>query len=81
VILPQGTPLLGDVLVEAALVKRDRFEAALAGYRPDRDGRIGDYLVRANVVSREAIETVVLRQRQPQVAPPVTPVIPASEIA
>jgi adsorption protein B len=76
--LPQGTPLLGDVLVEAALVRRDRFEAALAGYQPERDGRIGDYLVRANVVSREAIESAASRQRQPLA---VTPVIIASEIA
>jgi len=79
--LPQGTPLLGDVLVEAALIKRDRFEAALSGYRPDRDGRIGDYLVRANVVSREAIESAATRQRQPPAVTPVVPVTTASELA
>jgi adsorption protein B len=76
--LPDGAPLLGDLLVESNLVSRDQFEASLTDYRPDRDGRIGDYLVRKGVVSRDAIEHAVSEQRRPRAS---TPAPIASEAA
>ena len=49
-------PLLGDILLEMELVQRDSLTAMLARYHPDRDGRIGDFLVAEGVVTREAIQ-------------------------
>jgi adsorption protein B len=48
-------PLLGDVLVEHGLIARQDFEQALAGYRSDTDGLIGEYLVSCGVLSRDAL--------------------------
>ncbi|MBC7437819.1 MAG: glycosyl transferase family protein, partial [Bdellovibrionales bacterium] len=36
-----GVPLLGDMLIEQGLLKRDVFDAAMKTYRPDRHGRVG----------------------------------------
>jgi bacteriophage N4 adsorption protein B len=60
----RGVPLIGDLLVEAGDVHREVFEAALHDYRPDRDGRIGDYMVARTVISPHALSTAVARQRQ-----------------
>jgi adsorption protein B len=49
-------PLLGDILLEMELVQRDALAATLARYHPDRDGRIGDFLVAQGVVTREAVQ-------------------------
>ena len=38
-----NVPLLGDLLVEMRLIDHARFEIALDAYKPQRDGRIGDY--------------------------------------
>ena len=57
-----GVPLLGDMLIEQGLLKREVFEAAMENYRPDRHGRVGDYLVRCEVIPREVIERVVTQQ-------------------
>ena len=51
----RGVPLIGDLLIEMGLVTRAAFEAALTSYRPDRDGRIGDYMVARHVISRDAL--------------------------
>ena len=51
----ERVPLLGDLLVEHGLITRQDFEEALAGYRSDADGLIGEYLVRCGVLSREAL--------------------------
>ncbi len=56
-------PLLGDILIEMALIDRVQFEMALTEYRPQRDGRIGDYLVAQGVVSPSNIERAVQEQR------------------
>jgi len=57
-------PLLGDLLVDAGDVHREVFEAALHDYRPERDGRIGDYMVARAVISPHALSSAVGRQRQ-----------------
>ncbi|MES2972732.1 MAG: glycosyl transferase family protein [Pseudomonadota bacterium] len=57
-----GVPLLGDMLIEQGLLRRDLFEDAMETYRPDRHGRIGDYLVERGVILREVIERVVEQQ-------------------
>jgi len=58
-----GVPLIGDLLIERGLVKRDAFEAAMEAYRPSEHGRIGDHLVDSGVIDRNAIERVVEEQR------------------
>lgn len=58
-----GVPLLGDMLIEQGLLKRKVFEEAMETYRPDRHGRVGDYLVRCEVIRRDVIERVVAQQK------------------
>jgi adsorption protein B len=58
-----GVPLIGDLLIERGLVKRDAFEAAMEAYRPSEHGRIGDHLVDSGVIERNVIERVVEEQR------------------
>jgi bacteriophage N4 adsorption protein B len=60
--VPTG-PLLGDMLIERGLLRRDQFEGAMMEYKPDRHGRIGDYLVERGVIAREMLEQVVQEQR------------------
>jgi adsorption protein B len=60
--VPTG-PLLGDMLIERGLLRRDEFEGAMQDYRPDQHGRIGDYLVQRGVIAREMLEQVVQEQR------------------
>ncbi|MRW82855.1 glycosyl transferase family protein [Pseudoduganella sp. FT26W] len=79
--LSGATPLLGDILIEAALISRAAFDAALTQYRPDRDGRIGDYLVRIGVVSHDAIDYALEQQRRRQAAAAVTGALNPSETA
>ncbi len=62
--LPGDAPLLGDLLVELGLVGQAGFERAMAAYRPQRHGRIGEYLVREGVASHEAIAQAVDEQRR-----------------
>lgn len=46
-------------------MQREAFEAAMEHYRPDMDGRIGEYLVRCGIVTPEALaETVREQQRR-----------------
>lgn len=59
-----GVPLLGDLLIERGLVRRDAFDAAMDAYRPEEHGRIGDYLVESGVIERHVIEQVVEEQRR-----------------
>jgi adsorption protein B len=61
-----GVPLLGDTLIAQGLLKRDVFETAMRTYRPDKHGRVGDYLVERGVILRADIERVVIQQRQLQ---------------
>lgn len=61
----QRVPLLGDILVEHGLIARQDFENALAGYRSDTEGLIGEYLVRCGVLSPEAlVRALALRNEQ-----------------
>jgi adsorption protein B len=60
--VPTG-PLLGDMLIERGLVRREQFEGAMQEYKPDQHGRIGDYLVERGVIAREMLEQVVQEQR------------------
>ena len=61
--VPSG-PLLGDMLIERGLLRKDVFDAAMRDYRPDKHGRIGDYLVERRVIPRDVVEQVVLEQRK-----------------
>jgi adsorption protein B len=60
--VPTG-PLLGDMLIERGLLRREQFESAMREYRPDKHGRIGDYLVEQRVILRDVLEQVVQEQR------------------
>ncbi|HVE53406.1 MAG TPA: glycosyltransferase family 2 protein, partial [Ramlibacter sp.] len=60
--VPTG-PLLGDMLIERGLLRKDEFEHAMAEYKPNQHGRIGDYLVERGVIAREMLEQVVQEQR------------------
>jgi adsorption protein B len=55
-------PLLGDLLIEMGLLDRDVFNHTMLQYRPQRHGRIGDYLVDSGVLPRATIEKAVARQ-------------------
>jgi adsorption protein B len=55
-------PLLGDLLIEMGLLDRDVFNRTMLQYRPQRHGRIGDYLVDSGVLPRATIEKAVARQ-------------------
>ncbi len=59
-----AVPLLGDLLVELRLIARDQFERVLLGYRPQRDGRIGDHLVKQGVATQAAIAAAVREQHR-----------------
>lgn len=52
-------PLLGDILLDRGLVEVDPLSVALKEYRPDQHGRIGDFLVRQGIVTREAIHEAI----------------------
>ena len=62
--LSRGAPLLGDLLITMGVLQREDFEAAMQRYRPDRHGRIGDYLVDQNMLTREAIEQAIAAQHR-----------------
>ncbi|WP_255429315.1 glycosyl transferase family protein [Ramlibacter albus] len=57
-------PLLGDMLIERGLLKKDQFEDAMRDYRPEQHGRIGEYLVERRVIERDVLEKVVQEQRR-----------------
>jgi adsorption protein B len=59
-----GAPLLGDILIEQNLVAKSDFEAALEDYHPERDGRIGEFLVKRGIVTPAAIQQAVAEQQR-----------------
>lgn len=59
-----AAPLLGDILIEKNLIARADFEAALADYHPERDGRIGEFLVQRGIITPAAIQQAVAEQRR-----------------
>lgn len=60
--VPTG-PLLGDMLIERGLLKRQDFEDAMLEYKPAQHGRIGDYLVDRQVIARGVLDQVLEDQR------------------
>ncbi|MFM0290916.1 glycosyl transferase family protein [Paraburkholderia megapolitana] len=60
----RGAPLIGDLLIEYGHVRREAFEVAMQHYRPDLHGRIGEYMVACNVISRVALDNVIQQQRR-----------------
>ncbi|MCY7318841.1 MAG: glycosyl transferase family protein, partial [Ramlibacter sp.] len=62
-VVPSG-PLLGDMLIERGLLRKEVFDMAMRDYRPDKHGRIGDYLVDRRVIPRDVVEQVVQEQRR-----------------
>lgn len=63
-----NVPLIGDLLIDLGLVNRAAFDLAMTDYQPERDGRIGDLLVKQKVVTREAVEAAVQEQRRRMMA-------------
>lgn len=59
-----GVPLLGDLLIERAMVKREVVDRLMESYQPARHGRIGDYLADHGALSREAVEEAVREQQR-----------------
>ncbi len=60
----RARPLLGDVLIEHRLIDRAAFDKAMALYRPEQHGRIGDFLVQSGVLSAASLaEALTLQQR------------------
>lgn len=59
-----GVPLLGDLLIERGAVRRADFDAALARYKPQEHGRIGDYMVAQGILTREALADAIEEQRR-----------------
>jgi bacteriophage N4 adsorption protein B len=60
----RGVPLLGDIMIELGLVTRSAFESALRDYRPERHGRIGDYMVAEQVITSDALTAAIAEQRR-----------------
>jgi adsorption protein B len=56
-------PLLGDLLIERGLVRRNDFDGLMAQYQPALHGRIGDFLTQSGVISRAALEEAIATQR------------------
>ncbi len=62
---PEGIetpPLLGDILIQSGGVTQTDFDAALAIYQPDRDGRIGEHLLRSGAVTDVALAAAIFAQ-------------------
>jgi adsorption protein B len=59
-----AVPLLGDLLIERGMVARDAFDAAMADYHPERDGRIGDHLLERRVVTADVLRAALQEQRR-----------------
>ncbi|WP_372786638.1 glycosyl transferase family protein [Phenylobacterium sp.] len=58
----ESPPLLGDILIESGGVSQTDFDAALAEYEPERDGRIGEHLLRSGVVTDVALAAAIFAQ-------------------
>ncbi len=62
---PEGVeppPLLGDILIQTGGVTQADFDAALAVYQPERDGRIGEHLLRSGAVTDVALAAAIFAQ-------------------
>lgn len=59
-----GVPLLGDIMVDMALVNRQDMDKAMGTYSPDRDGRIGEFLVSRGVLTEAALQQALSEQHR-----------------
>ncbi len=57
-------PLLGDVLLGMGVLSLQRLESATANFDARRDGRIGEYLVAQQLISRSQLEEALHRQNE-----------------
>ncbi|MBY0510794.1 MAG: glycosyl transferase family protein [Rhodospirillaceae bacterium] len=55
-------PLLGDLLIEMGVARRQDLDEALRRYSPERHGRFGDFLVAQDVVQRADLDMALERQ-------------------
>lgn len=55
--------LLGDVLIKMKTLTQKDLAAAVQNYDPDKDGRLGDYLVKKHIVSINDLERALAVQR------------------
>lgn len=60
--MPNTVPLLGDILIQRNLIRKEALEAVLVEYDPARDGRIGELLVRRGVVVQAALDDAIAAQ-------------------
>lgn len=57
-------PLLGDLLLGMGALSFKQLESALANFDAGRDGRIGEYFVTHQLISRSQLEEVLRRQQE-----------------
>lgn len=57
-------PLLGDVLLGMGVLSLQRLESATANFDARRNGRIGEYLVAQQLISRSQLEEALHRQNE-----------------
>ena len=55
-------PLLGDLLIQMGYITRESFNQALKVYRPEHDGRIGEFMVAYGAISARALSDAVQTQ-------------------
>lgn len=59
-----GVPLLGDLIVEMGIADRRDIDTAMETYAPDRDGRIGEYLVAKGSLTEETLQQAIQEQQR-----------------
>ena len=57
-----NVPLLGDLLIQMGYITRASFNQALKVYRPEHDGRIGEFMVAYGAISARALSDAVQTQ-------------------
>ncbi|MEN3930190.1 glycosyl transferase family protein [Microvirga sp. W0021] len=60
----QQVPLLGDIMVEMALANREDIDKQMEIYSPDKDGRIGEFLVSKGVITADALQKAIQEQQR-----------------
>ena len=61
-------PLLGDMLIDGGHIAPAELDTLLQRYQPDRDGKLGEYLVESRGVTPEAMASTLNAQRTAFVA-------------
>ena len=57
-------PLLGDLLLGMGALSLKQFEPVMASFDAKRDGRIGEYLVKQQLINRSQLEEALRRQAE-----------------